>query len=355
MWKYNKGEWSEIYTFAYLLSSGMLYAADKDLNRVEEVFFPILKIIREEVPENPIDYTPGEVIRIYRGETLLSEVNRCEFDAIVERLKVDIPAGTGRTFELPEAEAFFESVHCTKVKANSTKKEDITLQLHDVHTGINPVCGFSIKSYLGANPTLINAGVNTNFTYIINGCTEDLMNEVNAIDTPRKLIDRMARLRDAGCTFEHTECLSAQFTENLQFIDTLMPTFLSYAVLYAYQYGLRHTTQVIAKMQELNPLNFSNPQMYVYKFKKLLAAWGLGLTPERDDWMGAEDANGGYITVKRDGGVVCYHLYNRTDFEQYLFDYTYFDKPSTSKYHYFTIYEEDGVYKVKLCLQVRFR
>ena len=99
--------------------------------------------------------------------------------------------------------------------------------------------------------------------------------------------------------------------------------------------------------------------LYVFylnaSFKKLLCACALGLTPEKSDWQGAEDANGGYITVKADGSVVCYHLYNRTEFEKYLFDYTAFDRPSTSKYNYMTIYKEAGQYKIKLCLQIRFK
>ena len=74
MWRYNKGEWSEIYTFAYLLSQGVLYSADKDLNRIEEVYFPIIKIIREETAGEPIDYKTGEVIKIFRGEDIYGEV-----------------------------------------------------------------------------------------------------------------------------------------------------------------------------------------------------------------------------------------------------------------------------------------
>ena len=354
MWSNNKGEWSEIYTFAYLLGSGVLYAADKDLNRMEGIYFPVIKIIREENAGQPINYHGGRTIKIYSGDKLLREVDRREFNAVVQKMREEIPKG-GRTFEIPEAEEFFRSVYCTKVKAASNKKQDITLQLQDFHTGIAPVCGFSIKSYLGANPTLINPGENTNFIYIINGCTEAIKNEVNAIATRTKLIDKMNALIAAGCTFTLTDCLSRQFHENLQFIDTLMPTFLNYMVLYSYQFKLKHSKAIIDKMKELNPLHFSNPEMYTYKFKKLLAAWALGLTPERTDWMGTEDANGGYITVKSDGDVVCYHLYNRTEFESYLFDYTYFDKPSTSKYHYFEIYEEDGVFKIKLSLQIRFR
>ena len=355
MWRYNKGEWSEIYTFAYLLSSGILYAADKDLNKVEEVFFPIIRIIREETTGESIDYYTGDTIRIYKGEQLLKEINKTEFESIVSILLNKISKGS-RAFEIPEAEDFFESVYCNKVKANSTKKEDITVQLHDVQTGIKPVCGFSIKSYLGAKPTLINPGTNTNFEFIINGCNDEIMNEVNAIDTRKKLIDKMTALLNYGCSFELVpHSISAQFEENLQFIDTLMPLFVQYMVLYSYMYNVKTTHDILEKMVEHNPLGFSNREMYSYKYKKLLSAWALGLTPERTDWLGTEDANGGYITVKNDGSVVCYHLYNRTEFEQYLFDYSVFDRPSTSKYHYFDIYKEEGQYKVKFCLQVRFK
>ena len=81
----------------------------------------------------------------------------------------------------------------------------------------------------------------------------------------------------------------------------------------------------------------------------------MGLTPERNDWLGAEDANGGYITVKSDGSIVCYHLYNRTEFEDYLYDYTQFDRPSTTKYNYMEVYKDGEDYKIKLCLQIRFK
>ena len=93
--------------------------------------------------------------------------------------------------------------------------------------------------------------------------------------------------------------------------------------------------------------------MYSYKIKKLLCACALGMTPEKH-WEGAEDANGGYIVVKRDGSVVCFHIYNRTDFEQYLYDYTCFDTPSTSRYEYMSVYKDGDSYKLKLNLQVRF-
>ncbi len=34
----NKGEWSEIYTFLKLLADGRLYAADAELNKIQDIW-----------------------------------------------------------------------------------------------------------------------------------------------------------------------------------------------------------------------------------------------------------------------------------------------------------------------------
>lgn len=53
----NKGEWSEIYVLFKLLADGKIYAADSELNKLHDIYFPIIKIIREEIS--------GELKRIY--------------------------------------------------------------------------------------------------------------------------------------------------------------------------------------------------------------------------------------------------------------------------------------------------
>ena len=52
----NKGEWSEFYAFVKLLSTGKLYAADEKVNRMDDVFFPILKILRSEEKDLDMEY-----------------------------------------------------------------------------------------------------------------------------------------------------------------------------------------------------------------------------------------------------------------------------------------------------------
>lgn len=50
MLKGNKGEWSEIYAFCYLLSQGILRAADKDIGKVKKMLTAdILSLSKMEV------------------------------------------------------------------------------------------------------------------------------------------------------------------------------------------------------------------------------------------------------------------------------------------------------------------
>ena len=355
MLKGNKGEWGEIYAFCYLLNSGTLQAADKDLRPIEDVFFPIIKIIREDMSFVPADDKGGKV-RVYKKDALIGEYTRRQFEEILKILYKEIPNGE-RAFEIPATHPFFSSLHIDKLKADSFHKQDIDIQIHDINTGIKPICGFSIKSFLGSNPTLVNAGANTNFIYKISGCDDAIMKEFNGINTRNKLIDRMMYLKSKHCRISFTDMMtSGQFRVNMKFIDTLMPQIIGECLLdfYSGGTGTKSVKDVVSDVSQKDTCKLENPEMYKYKMKLFLCACALGMTPEKD-WVGGEDANGGYITVKRDGSVVCYHIYNRSDFYEYLYNYTYFEKGSSSRHKYMTIFESNGEYYMCLNLQIRFK
>lgn len=88
--------------------------------------------------------------------------------------------------------------------------------------------------------------------------------------------------------------------------------------------------------------------------KVLLLDAALGMTPAKE-WTGQYDANGGYLVVKRDGDIVCYHFYNRNDVEDYLYNNTRFERASRSRYCFGSLYNEDGEVYIKLNLQIRFK
>lgn len=71
-------------------------------------------------------------------------------------------------------------------------------------------------------------------------------------------------------------------------------------------------------------------------------------------WTGQYDATGGYLVVKQNGDVLCYHIYNRNEFEDYLLNNTKLDTASSSRHGFGEIYKENNKLYFKLNLQIRF-
>ena len=51
--------------------------------------------------------------------------------------------------------------------------------------------------------------------------------------------------------------------------------------------------------------------------KRFLVIVALGMTANKP-WNGIYAANGGFLVVKEDGDIVCYHFYDRNQLETYL-------------------------------------
>lgn len=61
------------------------------------------------------------------------------------------------------------------------------------------------------------------------------------------------------------------------------------------------------------------------------------------------------LIVKDDGDVLCYHIYDRNLFEDYLYCNTRLESPSSSRYGFAELYREHDDLYFKLNLQVRFK
>ncbi|MCB0745699.1 MAG: HpaII family restriction endonuclease, partial [Ignavibacteriae bacterium] len=93
---------------------------------------------------------------------------------------------------------------------------------------------------------------------------------------------------------------------------------------------------------------------YEYKIKRFLTDVALGMMPSKV-WTGKYDATGGYLIVKENGDVLCYHIYNRNEFEDYLLNNTKLDTASSSRHGFGEIYENSGELYFNLNLQIRFK
>lgn len=352
----NKGEWSEIYALFKLLGDKQLFAGDADLNKVEELFYPIIKIIRNESGGNFEYEINGDLVIISGGkEQLRIPVKTFTEQSI--KLLATIKASNG-AFSIPEIETFMSSINCSSLKAKSTSKSDIQIVIYDQRINQTAELGFSIKSQLGGQATLLNAGKTTNFIYQITDfqLTENQIKSINEIDTKSKIKDRIEKLKQLGGNIGYLSLEQDVFKNNLVLIDSLLPNILAEIVRTFYTSNLSAIKDLTENINKTNPLNYDNQfahTFYEYKIKRFLTDVALGMTPSKV-WNGIYDATGGYLIVKDNGDILCYHIYNRNQFEDYLFQNTKLETASSSRHDFGKVYNENGKSYLKLNLQIRF-
>lgn len=353
----NIGEWSEIYTLLKLLSEGKLVPGDENINQLKGIFYPIVKILRTE-SNGTFEYHVNQDIVIYSNN---SELLRIPIDIFKEKaifLLEKIKGNKERTFAVPEIEAFMNEIKCISLKAGSGIKTDINIVIHDLRTNQMPLLGFSIKSQLGNPSTLLNAGKTTNFIYKIvgNTITDEDAESINSIDSKNKIKDRILAVLNRGTHFDFVGTEQKIFSNNLTLIDSLLPRIISEIVFAFYSDKDSTLLKLVDNIQAKNPLEFdtsNDHQFYNYKIKRFLTDIALGMMPSKV-WNGEYDATGGYLIVKEDGEVLCYHIYNKNEFENYLLSNTKLDTASSSRHEFGTLYRENGELYFKLNLQIRF-
>lgn len=352
----NKGEWSEIYALFKLLGDKYLFAGDADLNKIESLFYPILKILRSETEGNYEYAISGDIVVISGGNEQL-RIPVKTFSEQAKKLLEKIKSTTG-SFNIPDTQNFMESVKCNSIKANSNSKTDITIVIHDPKISQAAELGFSIKSHLGGDSTLLNAGKTTNFVYQINDFKGDKtdIEKINNIDSRSKIKDRIEEIKKLGGCLNFDSIENEVFKNNLVLIDSLLPNILAELVKLFYTSNKNTLVDLVEEITKTNPLKYDNQfshLFYEYKVKRFLTDVALGMMPAKV-WSGEYDATGGYLIVKEDGEVLCYHIYNRNKFEDYLFQNTKLETASSTRHDFGKLYNIKDTLYFKLNLQVRF-
>lgn len=357
----NKGEWGEIYTLLKLLGDGKVHAGDQNMNKIKDLFYPIIMILREE-NNNHLNYIREEqdvVIQTPEREELLRIPSSIFLEEAEELLK-SITENNG-AFSVPRIETFMQKIHCNTLKTKSTNKSDIRIIFHDLRTKINSEMGFSIKTQLGHPSTLLNASKATNFSYKIEGAffSEEEIEAINTLNPSKnKVIERVKAIINKGGKLVFHRVDNPIFYNNLTLIDSNLPSIIALLLLEQIDSNTSDLKTLIEKINQKNPMNYpteNGSPFYSYKIKHLLTSVALGMQPA-STWDGTLEANGGYLVVKKDGEILCYHFYDRNLFENYLLTNSYLERSSTTRHEYATIIkEEDNSLIFKLNLQIRLK
>lgn len=216
----------------------------------------------------------------------------------------------------------------------------------------------SAKILLDRNSILLNAATYTGFLYKIRNklFTNSEIKFINSINTESKIKNRINYILYNGGKFSFSGMENEIFKLNLQMIDSKMHIILSTMVLNYYMGNANNLIDLLKIVEQENPCNFNmdnNNTIYEYKIKSFLTSMALGMTPA-SVWQGHYDATGGYIIVKENGEILCYHIYNRNEFEDYLLKNTKFDTPA-HRYKFGELYKDGKDVYMKLNLQIRFK
>ena len=352
--KANLGEWSELYTLGYLLVHGGAFAADENQNAIADNFHKVLKIFLAGGKNSPeIEYLIDKSsIDISSEGKAVSSINRNEIRQSIEKMLAELQDGTRKgTFLLPTGTELLVLLHKKRVSASSGEREnDLEIILEDPATKVpSPKVGFSIKSQLGGRSTLLNASAATNFIYKVVSDDLSVRNSYPEFQHGKHR-QNLKSLYESGYHLEFFKMANETFYNNLTLLDMQFPDYLARILLNSY---IKHDDSFSSNTFQIFPEDESSSRQPIFKLKEFLGAVAMGLRPS-SVWDGDTTKFRGILVVKIDGEVLFYYLYNRKNFEEHLFSNLAFERPSTSRHKYGSIYSQDGEDLIKLNLQIRF-
>lgn len=349
----NKGEWAELYVFFKIVLDRIIYAADKDLTPKLDEWFKFVNLYRHISKSGYIKYDLSEkdIVKVLKDgmvqEIVDSRSLRQNTVQIFNRIKT-----ASATFAVSDAVNLMNKYNVDTIKAGSSSKTDIDA---DVIVSNNPSIqrmGFSVKSYIGGAPTLVNSSSHTNFVYEVKGFDGDIQ-EVNSINTRSKVRDRISAINANGGILEFSDISSECFRKNLRLQDSLFPSVISKMLLLFYS-GKGNDFKILGDLIAQDESFDVTAEEITTMTKRYLRSSALGMVPGTQ-WEGKLSTQGGYIVVLESGELLCYNIYFDDDFQEYLYTNTRLDTPSSSRNKFGILYENNGKLFFNLNLQIRFK
>lgn len=375
--KLNKGEWSEPFALFHIINSSKLVLGNKDLVPTGK----ILKVdkIKTSDASSIIDLKDNkniEIINKLENTKVLLNKNKIINTSLINELFAEIQKGSGSSFHAEKITNLLEKIGLSNFKGGSSKtKSDIIL---DINTGNYSILdeGFSIKSFIGNPPTLLNASKdNTNLIFSIEGCNDILMEKTNNIISKKdfkkliklnalpsdymisnqKICDRLKFLIKNKCNIKFYKAATNCLDHNLKMVDSNMTEILSRVLLDYYLFGKPKLIDRINLSQEngsFSSFNYTDLDQIFTCFKRLLIGFQFGIF-QKTKWDGQMEANG-MVVITNTGEHISFHKIDEYNLGEYLLNSIKFDKPSTSRHQFASVYKDGSDYLIKLNIQLRF-
>jgi hypothetical protein len=356
---FNKGEWSELYTFLYLIDNPNLVIVDENLQQKNNTTFKILEFLINECTQYKL--SNDKIIKVpFTGNNKSYDISyiSSQHKVLLQKI-ITQRSGTG-AFEIDEIQPLIDDLlDGNKLKGSLKVKRDLKTIVFDSIQNQNLNISYNIKSELGAKATLLNASKHTNFIYEIQNINDVIMNENNIIATKKKddddfktkLLDSYKFLKDNGATFTFIQTESCTFERNLKLIDSKLDEILSKMLILSYEENTKDIKVLLSSIID----DATSETYYKKKIGDFANAITFGMRAN-EEWDGTNEVNGGIIIVAKTGEVYLLDLiYFKNIVDKYLIDNIKLESPSSTKYKMFQVYKKNNKYYCKLNLQVRFK
>ena len=353
----NKGEWSELLVFLKLLTEQKLFLSDEELNPKTD-YFNIRKVTTKNIGLEYfiVNKSTIEISDKKSKDRRIIDTSKILNKETLQNLVEEIKKSRG-TFVVSDFDIIKEALGFSVFVGGTRKqKSDILLDISNKSIEKNDE-GFSIKSFLGGKPTLLNASGNTNFIFEIKGINSLEIDNINGINTKTKLKDRITLIEKLGGSMIYVGAERENMNHNLKIVDSLMPNIIGHILLSFYKKRISKIEDIVEDIHNSGLLNkeirYGDLKVLEIKIKKLLVDYLLGFFPG-EKWDGEYESNG-TIVIKNSGDCVGFHIIDLKSLKDYLFKSVKLDTPSTTRHRFGNVYKEKGgkLY-FKLNLQLRF-
>jgi len=348
----NKGEWSKLLAISDVLSTGYV-----------DVVFPlepaqgqkILAIdvfggstdIHFKINESKVEMwesgTKGKSQTIQRNwlqkhrETLFAEISTPQ---------------RNRTFASAAGDEILNALGLNEaLEVNS--RNDILLVVEDGQSKKRVEYTTTVKSWIGAKPTLFNSSMATNFRFQIFGQVPRRLLVAHPQVGPATMIQE---LLESKVSFV-LEDMDERLRDNLSIVHRQLPDFLASSVLASFS-GVDRTLKSVvetAHSRDFLQIGFNKSRkMYELMMRKFLLAVSRGMGAS-STWRDDPSRRMAILKVAQNGCTELLPIEIESVFFEQILDTTKFETPSRNKFHFGNIIEIDGLNFIDLNFQIRFR
>lgn len=350
-----KREWSELYTFFRILSSGVVYTGSPQVQHKDESPLSIAMIQREEHDGTRKYIIKEEDVHIL-GEKIDIHVHQSRFAVAADSILSALKSAQDDVVESPEGvEEFLDEVSIFDLEARTDDRTDFYIAFYHVDA---PLVGFNVRSRIGAMNPLLDGGRTANLKFEQSGIkfANPMVSKVNALESPNEVADRMLLIERLGGILKYSDVADKVFRSNLLMIDLHFPRVLAEMLRIMHIDGITKVNELTERIKEMNPLKIKEELIvkhgfYEYKMKQFLLALALGMRPAKI-FNGDDSAVSGILLVTGSGEVLCYQKSDRKTLEDFLYLNSRLEKGSTEKDKYGYMERENGVYYFKLNLKI---